>query len=368
MFKKSLVFLGVLGLVVGLLHLFHAMTLDQIIHYQRIRITAPNFPQELDGYTVAFTTDTHAISDDSLHRIATHLNTKENIQLLLNGGDFSRREDILLSHIDILADVDAPDGIFVIRGNHDRVAQLREVTEPYDNITFLHNSGVQIADGFFLGGVDDLWYATPSIPDAIVDAQPNAFILLLAHNPDPSMLFDTSDIDLMLSGHTHGGQVRVFGLYAPYLSLNRISQYGQRFMGGFTTSPDGALVYTSRGTGQYWPRVFVRPEVTILQFFQGNTLAYHMSPDILSVGFTIFILWNVVVFGIYATDKIKAISGDYRIPEKTLLWLLVTGGGFGAVVGIFGIRHKINKPKFTVLSITALMVYFTIAYALFVAR
>lgn len=57
-------------------------------------------------------------------------------------------------------------------------------------------------------------------------------------------------------------------------------------------------------------------------------------------------IYNVVVFVVYAVDKLKARRGLWRVPESTLLWLALLGGAAGAVLGIFGLRHKVRKPRF----------------------
>ena len=57
-------------------------------------------------------------------------------------------------------------------------------------------------------------------------------------------------------------------------------------------------------------------------------------------------VWNAVVFGIYALDKLRAQKGWRRTPEATLLWLAALGGGPGACLGIYLVRHKTRKPRF----------------------
>lgn len=58
-------------------------------------------------------------------------------------------------------------------------------------------------------------------------------------------------------------------------------------------------------------------------------------------------VWNLIVFFVYAFDKLRAKSGGWRTPEARLLWLAALAGGPGACLGIFLIRHKTRKPQFT---------------------
>lgn len=60
-------------------------------------------------------------------------------------------------------------------------------------------------------------------------------------------------------------------------------------------------------------------------------------------------LYNVVVFGVYAFDKAAARNGDWRVRESTLLWLAVLGGGIGAFLSQWLLRHKTRKPPFHVV-------------------
>ena len=63
----------------------------------------------------------------------------------------------------------------------------------------------------------------------------------------------------------------------------------------------------------------------------------------------IAVLYNLVVFGVYAYDKAAARNGDWRVRESALLWLALLGGGIGAFLGQRLLRHKTRKPPFHVV-------------------
>lgn len=65
--------------------------------------------------------------------------------------------------------------------------------------------------------------------------------------------------------------------------------------------------------------------------------------------FSVFIFFNLVVFGVYGWDKRKAKRGKWRIPETTLLLLALMGGAFGAYWGMKVFHHKTQHKKFTLL-------------------
>ena len=169
--------------------------------------------------------------------------------------------------MEILSTVEAPDGVFGVGGNHDRPTSLFAAMEEY-SIVPLSNSGLYVRDHFYLAGTKDLWSRDASIAQAIDGTVPEDFVLLLSHNPDIAMQQDTSGVDLILSGHTHGGQMTFFGVWAPLFTFDTtITEYGQRFRSGWALSKDDVPVYVSNGTGEYMPRVFSRPQVILITLY-----------------------------------------------------------------------------------------------------
>lgn len=71
---------------------------------------------------------------------------------------------------------------------------------------------------------------------------------------------------------------------------------------------------------------------------------------------------NVLTFLIYGIDKWKAIRGNWRIPEDTLIWLAIAGGSIGALMGMYLFRHKTQHRKFTLGVPAILLVQAALAY------
>jgi uncharacterized protein len=139
--------------------------------------------------------------------------------------------------------------VYATLGNHDYwyVSQDQSVhglvkrLEKY-GIRVLVNEGIKIRDDFFLAGIDDLWNGEPNL-ERTLRAQPKKTAkVLLSHNPD-ILVRVPANIDLTLSGHTHGGQVRIPGLP----TLFNVSNYGERFQQGFVRG--NAAGFVSRGLG-----------------------------------------------------------------------------------------------------------------------
>jgi len=256
------ILLGLIIAFVPMIHIVHSFTLDRMIHYVEIEFRSENWPAGLEGYRIAFMTDMHVIADEDMRKIVAELNEK-NIDLLLLGGDFSMGNAHYQGTVREIARTVTTDGIFGVEGNHDDYIRLFNAKKQY-GITPLDNSGIHIREGFYLAGVQDLWNRNPNIQEAVESAYAHDFILLISHNPDVSMVQSTEGIDLILSGHTHGGQITFFG-FPMYLLRGSITNYGTRFAYGFAYSADGVPVFTSRGLGVYYdvPRIWARPEVVI---------------------------------------------------------------------------------------------------------
>jgi hypothetical protein len=262
---------GIAVIAVILIHIVHAVTLDRIIQYKEVSFSHPNIPAELNGYTIAFVSDTHNISERNLQGIVTELNSRQ-IDLLILGGDYSVNGGETC--MTILSQVQTADGIFGVEGNHDNHVALYENMENHGIIP-LDNTGFHVQDGFFLAGVRDFYRSIDSwdsgyrrrsricIPTAISDSDDGDFVLLVSHSPDivlePS---DLSNVNLVLSGHTHGGHIAFFGVFAPGLWF--VTESGHRFKSGWAESDCGTAVLVGNGVGGYVPRVFARPQVVIL--------------------------------------------------------------------------------------------------------
>ena len=91
---------------------------------------------------------------------------------------------------------------------------------------------------------------------------PDDFVILLTHTPDYAEDVPITNADLVLAGHTHGGQVTLFGLYAPVVP----SRYGQRFLKGIKTNSERQPVIITNGIGTSSKnlRLFAPSEVVVL--------------------------------------------------------------------------------------------------------
>lgn len=241
-------------------HLLSALTLDRMLQYKEITYRSKRIVPSLDGYTIAFLTDIHGYPEAGLTKMAGRVSAR-GVDLVLLGGDFSGQRD-LSRCMEILAGIGPPDGIYGVEGNHDSAARLKAVMKAH-GMVLLENEGVPIREGLYIAGLEDHWNRFSDAETAASGAGGGDFVLFLCHNPDAAMRQDFSAADLTLSGHTHGGELSLFGLWSPVMPI--VSRYGQTYRSGWCKSAAGTDLYVSNGIGRHSPmRVFVRPQVIYL--------------------------------------------------------------------------------------------------------
>lgn len=168
----------------------------------------------------------------------------------------------LVELTELLARAKSQAGTFAVLGNHDHWIDADRIEAALSaiGIAVLRNRSVPLPGSrhFRLTGIESYWGGTPD-PKALDAAPPDARHILLVHEPDPFDRLTDSRIVLQVSGHTHGGQVRVPGFGA--LHLPRL---GRRYQAGLY-EVDGRRLYVNRGLGTvaHHVRVNCRPELTL---------------------------------------------------------------------------------------------------------
>ena len=244
----------------ALVHAADAQINGRNIEYSEYALVSRNISTENDGSVLAFVSDLHEISEKELSAVAAHI-SERGADILLLGGDYASRGNVMMN-MRILGRVRPPDGIYGVECNHDSWHEASEAMRE-NGITPLDNEGVHVR-GLYIAGVRDIWNGEADADKALSGKAEDEFALLIAHNPDVTMQSDMAKADYTLSGHTHGGQIALFGRFRPALAY--VSKYGALFKGGYAKTPAGAHVLVSRGTGGFAaiPRVFSRPEVIFI--------------------------------------------------------------------------------------------------------
>jgi len=238
---------------------------------ERVTVALEGLDRAFAGYRVALLSDTHCGPWTGPAFIAHAVALANGVRpdLIVLCGDFNQRSRAYIEPgIEPFADCSAPDGVFAVLGNHDHwedaaltVRTLRRVgVQPLTNAGVVVNRrGARLA----LGGVDDLWEGRQDPASAFRGVPADVPRILLSHNPDYAERLPSGvRIDLMLSGHTHGGQVLLPWVGAPLLPVTT----GQKYRAGLVRGPR-CQVYVSRGVGTITPPVRFRcpPEVTVVE-------------------------------------------------------------------------------------------------------
>jgi len=239
------------------------------IRVERRFITLPNLPSRFRGSTLAFLADLHHgpfVPLSYIRRVVDLTNGLKPDLIVLCGDYVSKSPRYIAPVWGELKRLEARSGRFAVLGNHDHweSAWLSRNEMDRAGVELLDNRGVWVRRGdsrLRICGVGDLWTDRQDISAALGEAHEDDAVILLSHNPDYAEYLDDPRVGLMLSGHTHGGQVVLPGYGAPVVP----SRFGSKYLGGLVQGPR-CPVLVSRGIGTSGPpvRLFCRPEIILV--------------------------------------------------------------------------------------------------------
>ena len=236
----------------------------KVPEFSEVDIIIPHLEKELK---IAMLTDIHLgknLHENFLSDIIEKVNSK-NVDMVVIVGDLvDTNPNDLKPYISKLNDLKSSYGTFYALGNHEYYHGINEVLEllkTQTNMKILVNDAIDL--GFAnIAGVGDLaglrkGILAPDLARAKVDLNLSKPSILLAHQPKTALLYDVSDFDLILSGHTHGGQVFPFAL---------LVKLQQGFVSGLYVLSEKTQLFVSRGAGFWGPslRTFSQSELVIL--------------------------------------------------------------------------------------------------------
>jgi predicted MPP superfamily phosphohydrolase len=214
-------------------------------------------PAELDGYRIGQISDVHCGPLTPAARVrqwVARLNALDLDLMTVTGDLITHGSTHVHAVAAALGELRARDGVYACMGNHDYFTDgeqfVRELTGA--GLTVLRNRGVTVGrDGarLFVAGVDDTWTSRHDVARALAERPAGTPAILLAHDPNLFPDAITHDVELTLSGHTHGGQLAVPG-------IRRLSL--ARFVTVFTAGlyrRGGSWLYVNRGAGTTGPPV-----------------------------------------------------------------------------------------------------------------
>lgn len=235
----------------------------------KIRGLSPEF----DGFTICQVTDVHHspfVRLGYLERVVEKANSLKPDLTVLTGDYIDDAREYVAPAIKALSGLKAERGLLSILGNHDHFTGKAHTVEAIRShgIPLLENSHSLIESGrgiLCVAGVKDYLEDFPDAKAALRGVDNDIPRILLSHHPDyAESLPGDERVDLVVSGHTHGGQIRAPFSYAPVLP----SAYGQKYSGGLVTlKKRETQVYVSRGVGVVMipVRINCPPELTLIR-------------------------------------------------------------------------------------------------------
>jgi predicted MPP superfamily phosphohydrolase len=246
----------------------------------RRKVVCPRLPAEFQGFRVLQLSDLHMMHLGRRERAIRRLVRDLKPDVVALTGDLAQDEAAARELAGLVRSAGASEGAFAISGNAD--VRFPLVWEGVKRV--LREGGIAVLENehrllrrgkalMVLAGVEDPHTGLDDLRSALAGAPGDAFILLLAHSPSIIVAAVEAGCDLVLSGHTHGGQIVLPG-YGPLLTR---SGYGKRLSSGLfggerlrriiDMDPGRTQVYISRGIGSsFLPlRLLCRPEVTLFE-------------------------------------------------------------------------------------------------------
>lgn len=219
----------------------------RVKHYT---VESERLPESFDGLRIAFMSDLHFPSKFTPRRLRCLSRKLKDIgaDVVAFGGDYVTDVRSAAELFSSFSSLETVYGKFAVPGNHDlRIFDVLRAEAAKAGVRMLADEAVYLSNGvdsICLVGVYDSFKYQPATEAVIAGVGDEVFTLLLAHTPDFAEDFQAG-CDLALSGHTHGGQVSLFGLYTPVKN----TKYGARFLRGKNYTTDGVCVITTNGVG-----------------------------------------------------------------------------------------------------------------------
>ena len=260
---------GVTGSALG--WFYSTVVEPEWLQVEQIRLPLTKLHPDLNGFTIAHFSDIHFgpyMRGPDAQQIVDQVN-RLRPDLIVFTGDFvtelAHGEAELIT--DMFRRLKAAQGVYAILGNHDHWTEAEVVDQAVRaaGVTLLRNENRLIefgGTGFWLAGVDDVWEEKHDLGAALLGVGDDLPVILLAHEPDYADEVErTGRVDLQLSGHSHGGQVRL-----PYYGALALPYLAHKYPIGLYQLGSTTL-YTNRGVGLLAPpvRFNCRPEITLFE-------------------------------------------------------------------------------------------------------
>jgi uncharacterized protein len=233
---------------------------------ERVTVNLKRLPKKLDGFKIIHLSDIHHSPFTGFDHIARTVKISNRLKpdmFVLTGDYVSHEPEYIRPVAELMGGLEAEFGTHACLGNHDHWTDPELVTQNFRErgINMLVNEGFRFearGASFWLAGVDDHMVGKTDLAAALKGSFPDEMKLLLAHNPIIFRKAVRSGVDLTLSGHTHGGQVRV---------RERQKRLIRRKLSNGLHQRGDSQIYITRGIGTVVLPVRYQcpPEITMLE-------------------------------------------------------------------------------------------------------
>ena len=229
-----------------------------------------DLPQAFENFRITQLTDVHhsrIVGLDEIRRVVNLAQSTKPDLIALTGDYTTTYRRFIEPCAEALGNLQAPDGVWAVLGNHDHYTDHELTTRSLErnHIPVLNNANTTLrrgSDSLQLAGIDDWSWAQGDWDRAFHGLDQNRPTVLLSHQPSVLDLPETQRVSLILSGHTHGGQVTFPFIGAPA----RLATKDLKYAHGLFRRGDTQL-FVSSGTGVIGlpVRLGARPEVAVLR-------------------------------------------------------------------------------------------------------
>jgi hypothetical protein len=229
-----------------------------------------NLPESFDGFRIVQVSDVHhsrIVSLEEVRRVVELARSARPDLVALTGDYTTMYRRYIVPCAEALGALDAPEGVWAVLGNHDHYTDAQLTTRALEraHIGVLNNTNTFIrrgADALQLAGVDDWAWGKADWARAFYGLDRRRPSVLLSHQPSVLDLAETRGVSLIISGHTHGGQVKLPVIGPPARFFSKELRYERGLF-----ERNGTQLYVSRGTGVIGlpVRLGSRPEIAVLR-------------------------------------------------------------------------------------------------------
>jgi len=265
--NKKRLFLFFLFVLVPLIPFSYVQ--NNVLTITKLKVQSAKIPSRFDGYRIVQLSDLHSHSfGERQHRLAERVKQEKPDIIVYTGDLIDLRKGGASAGYELMEEMVKIAPVYFVTGNHEwHVFEEQEKRLQAISVQVLRNEGTSLQRGgetIRLFGIDDpmMTGTEEALEKARPPAgQPSLYTILLSHRPELFSLYEKAGMDLVFSGHAHGGQIRlpfVGGLYAP----------GQGFLPDYTAGAytrGSSTMIVSRGLGNSLApqRIFNRPEMIV---------------------------------------------------------------------------------------------------------